>query len=117
MFPGCHNDAGIGIKKRACESVAFFSTIFLEVMTHILWSPEEGTCGQCGLEHTHVRRCTCGNAQTKLCKGCWRDFINECNVAPGPWKDDVARDWCSNVNLRLVFEGDDGAAQASRLLN
>jgi hypothetical protein len=88
-----------------------------EIMTHILWSPEEGVCSQCGVPHTHVRRCTSGNSQTKFCKGCWRDFVNECNVAPGQWKDDVAKDWCSNVDLRLVFEGDDGTTQVARFLN
>jgi hypothetical protein len=78
----------------------------------ILWTPEKGVCDQCGVEHTHVRRYTCGSTQTMICKGCFRDFCNECNVSSGPWKKDVVQEWCSNVNLRLEFEGDDGTAQA-----
>lgn len=105
------------IKKRPFHAVALFSTLLSEIMTHILWSPEEGVCGQCGNRHAFVRRCTTGNSQTKFCKGCWRDFVNECNVAPGQWKDDVSRDWCTNVDLRLVFEGDDGTTQVIGLLN
>ena len=81
----------------------------------ILWGPEEGVCGQCGVPHTYVRRCTSGNSHIMFCKGCWKDFVNdECNVSSGSWKEDVARDWCSNVHLRLVFEGDDGTTQAAR---
>jgi hypothetical protein len=93
-----------------------FGDLF-RIMTHILWSPEEGVCGQCGIKHTFVRRCTCESFQTKLCKGCWSEFIDECNLTHGPWKDDVARDWCVDIDLRLVFEGEDGTSQESRLLN
>ena len=86
-------------------------------MTHILWSPEKGVCGQCGIEHSFIRRCTYENFQTKLCKGCWAEFLEECNITPGPWKEDVIQDWYIDIDLRLVFEGDDGAAQESWFIN
>ena len=98
--------------------VAFLSLVILGTMTHILWAPEAGTCTQCGISHAFIRRCTCENLQTKLCKICWSEFfLDECKIAPGPWKDDVAHDWCFDIELRLVFEGEDGTSQDSRLLN
>ena len=104
-----------GIKKPPSDSVTLFSILLFE-MTQVLWEPEAGTCEQCGVNHTHVRRCTSGSTHIMICKGCWRDFVNdECNITPGPWKDDITRDWCSDVALRLVFEGEDGTAQRARL--
>lgn len=87
------------------------------MLTHILWSPEEGQCTQCGLDHIYVRRCTAGNAHTKFCKACWDDFIQECNVSCGAWIGYVSRNWTSEVNLHLEFEGDDGTAQRARVWN
>jgi hypothetical protein len=88
-----------------------------KTMAHILWSPESDTCSQCGLEKLHVRLCTCGNTQTKFCKGCWSEFILECNVSFGSWREEIAKDWCSNINLRLIFEEDDGTSQENKFFN
>ncbi len=87
------------------------------MVTRILWSPEHGKCNKCGVLCAHIRRYSSGNEQTKLCRGCWRDFLNECNVEPGPWKDDVMGDWCKDVDLRLVFEEEDGTPQEVKRWN
>ena len=81
--------------------------------THILWSPESGRCGQCGLVHAHVRRFTSDGAQTMFCQGCWDGFMDECNVASGTWKTDVSRSWVADVDLSLEFEEQDGASQSA----
>lgn len=85
---------------------------------HILASPERDICSQCGVENLHIRCCICDNVQTKLCRGCWRDFINdECKVVSKSWRDDVTRVWYSKTVLRLIFEGENGTAQRARLWN
>lgn len=75
--------------------------------THVLWSPERGSCSQCGVVHEHVRRFTAQGSQTMFCVQCWNGFVDdECNVAQGKWRRDVVGSWNDDVALCLEYDGD-----------
>lgn len=83
----------------------------------VLWSPENGTCSQCGVFHAYVRCYAVGKAMTKFCQSCWSEFLTECNVAPGNWQADVRSAWKQAVHLCLEFEEELGTAQGNTRWN
>lgn len=95
-----------------------FSFQSMTGIIHVLWSPETGTCSQCGTKNPHIRRFTSEGSQTLFCQGCWDEFMLECNVSLGTWRSDVSDNWHMPVDLSLEFDGDqDGTSQGVRTWN
>ena len=77
---------------------------------HILWSPERGSCNQCGVIHERVRRFTALGSCTVFCIHCWDGFVSdECKIPSRQWKRDISNNW--NKNMSMCLEYDDGVTR------
>lgn len=73
-------------------------------MMQILWRPENGTCSQCGCEHSNIRMFTSHGQKTRLCKECWDEFVLECKIPSGFWEIEINQNWNYDIDLILISE-------------